>query len=109
LVAVALATQTGTAESSLSVTVNPSVSVAPGQVQVRIVVEPSPDNRALIIEADGSSDYRSSERELEGEDSPRLYTFRYRDLAGGEYRLTARLVKTGHPPVVVRQQFLVVE
>jgi hypothetical protein len=109
LAAVALATPTGKAASSLSVTVTPSVSVAPGHVVVTVVVEPSAENRALVIEADGENDFRSSERELEGEAAPRTHTIRYRDLAGGSYRLTARLLRANQGPEVAQQQFLVVQ
>ena len=74
---------------TLRVKVSPAYAFAPANLQVRVMLEPSADNRALEIAADGESFYRSSEIDLEGERAPRSMEFNFRNLPGGAYRVTA--------------------
>lgn len=79
------------AAEPLEVSVRPAVTPAPGAVRVVVTVEPHPDNRALVIEADSPAFFRSSLRQLEGEADARTHTLLLTSLPAGVYTITARL------------------
>ena len=72
--------------------VSPEVAFAPADLVVRTSIEANPDNRALEVIIDSPDFYRSSLIELEGELAPRTTVVEIRNLPGGEYVVTTRLV-----------------
>ena len=62
---------------------------APATVVVNVAIEPGADNYKLLIEADGSSFFRSSEIELTGLSDKRIHTFQFKNLPEGVYVLRA--------------------
>jgi len=97
-VAVLVSITTGDASTSrLKVEVSPRFSSAPSVVRVRAIVTPSEQNRALRIEADSDSYYRSSLIQLDGVDAPAVTETTLKDLPGGEYSVTVTLLESdGH-------------
>jgi hypothetical protein len=63
----------------------------PGQVRVVVSVEPDDENRALVVEADSGTFFRSSEFTLEGSEAARTHRIDWRQLPAGEYRVAAYL------------------
>jgi hypothetical protein len=88
--------------------VGPSVSFEPGNIRITSRVEPSPANRALVIEVDSLSHYSSSEIPLEGDQAPRSRTMFLKDLPAGDYEVIATLRTETGTQTVVRQKFQIV-
>lgn len=63
----------------------------PGQVRVTVSVEPDAENRALVVEADSGTFFRSSEFTLDGSDAARTHRVEWRSLPAGSYRVSAYL------------------
>jgi hypothetical protein len=94
----------------IALKVSPSVSFAPANLIVRAMVEASADNRAVLLEADSESFYRSSEIPLDGDRAPRTNTFEFRNLPKGTYEIKATLLGPGgESRGMVRQQINVIE
>jgi hypothetical protein len=94
----------------ITLKVSPSVSFAPANLIVRAMVEASADNRAVLLEADSESFYRSSEISLDGDRAPRTNTFEFRNLPHGTYEIKATLIGPGRESrAMVRQQINVIE
>jgi hypothetical protein len=68
--------------------------IEPATVRILVAVEPDAENRALRIEADGDSMYRSSELTLSGADEKRLHNVEFRNLPAGNYTLRAEVRST---------------
>lgn len=79
------------AGSPLSLQVTPRVSFEPTRLKVIVRIEANADNRALRIEADSGSFYRSSDVSLEGDAAAPLQVVWFDRLPAGQYRLTAQL------------------
>jgi hypothetical protein len=77
---------------TVTLKVTPERSFAPASVLIRARIEPSPANRGLAIVADGENFYRSSEIQLEGEQSPKTFELALKNLPGGEYGVYAVLL-----------------
>jgi hypothetical protein len=80
-----------TAESRVEVRAFPRFAPEKGNVRVTAVVQPHPDNRMLVIEADCDDYYRASERQLDGENAPRVHVLMLANLPAGDCELTARV------------------
>ena len=76
----------------MAMKVSPEVAFAPADLVVRTSIEASPENRALEVILDSPDFYRSSLIELEGELAPRTTVFEIRNLPGGEYVVTTKLL-----------------
>ena len=76
----------------LKLAVTPAQSFAPATVRVRVRLEPSAENRMLAIVADGDDFYRSSEIQLDGDQSPKTVELEFPNLPGGEYEVSALLI-----------------
>jgi len=76
----------------LKLAVTPAQSFAPATVRVRVRIEPSAENRMLAIVADGDDFYRSSEIQLDGDQSPKTVELEFPNLPGGEYEVSALLI-----------------
>jgi hypothetical protein len=88
--------------------VGPAVSFEPCNIRITSRVEPSPANRALVIEVDSLSHYSSSEIPLEGDQAPRSRTMFQKDLPAGDYDVIATLRTETGAPTVVHQKFQIV-
>ena len=93
LLLVASASPLGAGET-MTIKVSPSVALAPATLFVRASVESNADNRAIEVVVDSPDFYRSSRIELEGADAPRTTVFELRNLPGGRYVVTTRLLGT---------------
>jgi hypothetical protein len=91
LLCVAPAPAEGSNDPDVQVSLAPSVVRIGGSVRCTIRVEPKEANRLLRVSIDGARYYTSSERQLEGESSRATYVFWWRDLPGGEYKITVRV------------------
>jgi hypothetical protein len=88
----------------LRLAVTPAHSFAPATVRIRATVEPSAENRVLAIVADGEDFYRSSEIQLDGDQSPKTTELQFSNLPGGEYEVTAVLIDAlGHQRAIAHQ------
>ena len=76
----------------LKMQVSPRVTQAPADIFIYVRLEPRPENRLLLVTADSSEFFRSSEVQLEGESSPRVTVFRFRQLPPGSYNIAAELI-----------------
>jgi hypothetical protein len=72
--------------------VSPLVTRAPADLEVRVSVRPSADNRLLLVVAESCDYYRSSQVQIDGENSPALNVFAFRNVPEGEYTVTSVLV-----------------
>ena len=99
---------TAAAGEQLTMKVSPEVAYAPADLVVRASIEANPENRALEVVVDSPDFYRSSLIELEGELAPRTTVFNLRNLPGGHYVVTIRLLGlSGEPRSTVRQTVIV--
>jgi len=91
-------------DQRLSVNVAPAGSFAPANLRVRVRIDPSLDNRSLVIVADGENFYRSSEMPLQGDQAPRIIELWLPNVPGGEYAVYAALRDaSGHERAVARE------
>ncbi len=88
------------AGSALTVHLTPHFATAPASLMVTVAVPENAANRALEIEADSGSFYRSSSIQLDGDKARKVQQFTFTDLPAGEYQVTARLVTTRGESVV---------
>jgi len=94
---------------NVKIQVSPAVAFAPANLTIRATVEASPDNRAVIISAESSAFYRSSEVGLDGEQAPRTTQFEFGGLPPGTYEVRATLLDaSGQQRGVARQEVDVV-
>jgi len=92
------------AGEQMTMKVSPEVAYAPADLVVQASIEADPENRAIEVVVDSPDFYRSSLIELEGEFAPRTTVFRLRNLPGGRYVVTARLLgPSGQPRSTLRQ------
>jgi hypothetical protein len=79
---------------ALQMKVSPAVQRAPAMLTVRVMVESSAENRLLQVVAESDTFYRSSEVEIDGENSSPLRVFQFRGLPTGRYEVTGVLLGT---------------
>jgi hypothetical protein len=87
----------------LTITVSPQVALAPADVFIYVRITPQADNRLLRVTAESSEFLRTSEVQLNGEDSARATTFDFRALPEGSYELKATLVGSNDRTIAVSQ------
>jgi hypothetical protein len=93
LSAVVLFTSLGAdAGDRLHMRVTPRVGLAPSILHIYVGVERNAENRLLRVVAESADFFRSSEVQLDGEESPRVSTFTFRDLPSGSYEVRAELL-----------------
>ena len=96
-------------DEQLTVQVSPARSFAPSTLRIHVRIEPSSENRSLLIVADSGEYYRSSVIPLEGADAPATFTLSYRDVPGGYYRVHCVLVDgAGRERAVARAMLSVI-
>jgi hypothetical protein len=98
----------GARDQPILITVGPAISFEPGNIRIVSRVEPSADNRALVIEVESGSHYSSSEVPLEGDQAPRSRSMFLKNLPAGEYQVVATLHTTTGAATVARNTFQVV-
>ena len=81
----------------LSIRVSPAAALAPALLTIRTIVEPSDDNRLLVIDIDSPAYHRSSDIPLDGRNSPRMNVLEIRGVPPGLYEVRAVLVGPGGP------------
>jgi hypothetical protein len=80
------------AGESMRMQVSPSVARAPADLVVRVSVEAAADNRFLQVIAESPDFYRSSQIPMDGEHTPPLSVFEFRNLPSGLYSVTGVLI-----------------
>ena len=88
---ITLAGYAGTAKDILEIRLRGHYYAEPATVQITVAVEPDPEHRALVIEADGEHYFRSSAVVLDGENEKRLHTVEFKNLPAGAYTLRAQV------------------
>jgi hypothetical protein len=79
---------------ALTIDITPRVCLEGANVRVTVRVDPDPDNRILLIEADSVGFFLSSEIQLNGERAPLLHTLFLRSLPSGSYVVRATVTHT---------------
>ena len=74
------------------IAVSPAFSNAPSRLHVRVRLERNADNRMLVITADSEDFYRSSEVQLDGDESPATIELDFPEVPGGTYEVRAALI-----------------
>ena len=88
---VTLGALSGAAREMLEIRLRGHYYAEPATVHITVAVEPAPDNRALLIEADGERYFRSSAVVLDGEKEKRLHSVEFKNLPAGTYTLRAQV------------------
>jgi hypothetical protein len=88
---VTLSGYVGTAKDLIEIRLRGHYYAEPATVRITVAVEPGPENRALLVEADGDRYFRSSALVLDGENEKRLHTVEFKNLPAGSYTLRAQL------------------
>ncbi len=86
-----LAGYVGSAKDVLEIRLRGHYYAEPATVQITVAVEPDPEHRALLIEADGEHYFRSSAVVLDGENEKRLHSVEFKNLPAGSYTLRAQV------------------
>lgn len=97
----------GNARDVVEIRLHGRYFIEPATVRILVAVEPDAENRALRIEADGESLYRSSELTLNGAREKRLHSVEFKNLPAGHYMLRAE-VRSAHEVRGMASQDLVV-
>jgi hypothetical protein len=79
----------------LKIAVSPAMSFAPANLNIRARVVPNAENRLLTVVAESGEFYRSSQVQLEGEQTPAMITFEFRGVPDGDYLISGILVDGG--------------
>lgn len=85
----------GDARNVVEIRLHGRYFIEPATVRILVAVEPDAENRALRIEADGDTMFRSSELTLSGANEKRLHSVEFRNLPAGHYMLRAE-VRSAH-------------
>jgi hypothetical protein len=92
------------AEKPLNVRVSPALAHAPADVYIYVSVARRPENRLLRVTAESEDFLRSSETQLDGENSARVTVVRFRELPPGGYEIRAELIVSGGRTVNVAKR-----
>ena len=85
--------QPSAAPTRVELSVRPRYQFQPGTAFVTVKVERDPENRWLLLEADGPDYYRASYRQLEGASSPRIQQLALKALPSGTYVITVTVMR----------------
>jgi hypothetical protein len=97
----------GTANGILEIRLRGHYYAEPATVRITVAVEPGAENRALLVEADSATYFRSSAVTLDGEKEKRLHTVEFKNLPAGSYILRAQ-VRSAEDVLATATQDLVV-
>ena len=101
------ATVSGNAGEVVEIRLRGKYFSEPATVQITVAIEPAKNQRALVIEADGESYFRSSSLTLAGEGEKRLHSVEFKNLPAGTYVLRAE-VRSAQDVLATATQDLVV-
>ena len=105
----AIVTWPAGAGDQLKLAVSPAHSFAPAFLRIQVRVAPSVENRSLEIIADSATFYRSSEIQLEGDQSPATFNLEIKAVPDGTYRVVGILRDgAGHQRSIVYQDVTVI-
>jgi hypothetical protein len=91
-----------------SVDVMPRIGMPGTELRVVVRIDPCQDDRALELTVDGLTYFARTDRQLDGADAPRTYTFTWMSLPTGDYTITTTLRRTGgHDVLAVRSMQVV--
>ena len=105
--AAAAASTPGIAKDIVEIRLRGHFYAEPATVRITVAVEPAPNHRALLIEADGEHYFRGSSLSLAGENEKRLHTVEFKNLPAGTYVLRAQ-VRSAEEVLATATQDLVV-
>ena len=80
------------AAERLQVRVSPTVASGPADILVSVIFPRDADNRWLRVSAESEDFFRSSEVQIDGDASPSVSVFTFRQMPAGEYSLQAALI-----------------
>ena len=80
------------AAQPIKVSVSPAMGYGPTNLSVYVSMERHADNRLLRVVAESDEFSEGSERQLEGEDGPRVATFVFRHVPAGNYEIRAMVM-----------------
>ena len=83
---------TAGAASRIEVSVSPRYGFEPVNLVIAVITERHSDNRILRVVAESENFLTSSDRNLDGEDSPRVARFEFREVPAGAYNIRATLI-----------------
>lgn len=83
---------TADAASRIQVSVSPRYGFEPANLVIAVITERHADNRILRVVAESQNFVTSSDRSLDGEDSPRFARFEFREVPAGAYDIRATLI-----------------
>ena len=104
---VTLGSYAGTAKEVLEIRLRGHYYAEPATVRITVAVEPAKEHRALLVEADGDTYFRSSAIVLDGENEKRLHTVEFKNLPAGSYTLRAQLRSTADILATATQDLVV--
>ena len=93
------------ADNAISMRVSPKQAFAPVNLRISVTIEPSADNRSVVIVADSDQFYRSSQIPLEGEHAPRTVNVEFKGVPGGHYEISGTLVNNRGQQRAITRQF----
>lgn len=70
------------------------IAQAPATVNGKVILERHPNNRLLVVLLESESCSLRSDRQLDGEDAPRVFDMWWKDLPCGHYAVRAFIVRT---------------
>lgn len=73
----------------INVLVSPRMSFEPTTLLISVIAERDNHNRIMRVTAESEDFAESSERQLDGESSPRFASFRFEGVPAGEYEIRA--------------------
>ena len=77
------------AQPPIALTVRPMLAMAPRDLYISIRLQPHASDRVLRVSTDGDLFARSSSWTIEGESSPKHYSFWWKDVPAGRYAVWA--------------------
>ena len=83
---------TAGATQQITVYVSPRLALEPTDLYIRVVTERNTDNRLLRVVTASEEFGCSSDRQIDGEDGPRVVMFECRRVPAGVYEIRAMLI-----------------
>ena len=80
-------------DPALTITVRERIALAPSSVHAKIVIERDARNRALTITIDGDRFFQSGERQVDGDQSQRVWDLWWHEVPCGDYDVRAELTR----------------
>ena len=99
---------TAGATQQIAMSVSPRVALEPTDLYIRVVTERHADNRLLRVVTESEEFACASDRQLDGENGPRVVTFECRRVPAGVYEIRAMVIgMSGRPRAQARTEVTV--